>query len=69
MGSRLHEEVLGRARYPRQPEIERAIRIVRQNGIHVSSVELARDGTIRLSDRSAAPAASLFDALEKANKL
>ena len=58
-----------RPRYARSGDVHRAVRAARENGLRVSSIELGKDGTIRLSDQSTAPAATMFDALEKANKL
>jgi hypothetical protein len=55
--------------YPRREQVLRAIETVRSSGLRVSSVQLGRDGTIRLSDESTAPAETLFDVWDRENKL
>ena len=63
------EKIRNSPAYPRREQVLRAIETARSSGFRVNSIELGRDGTIRLSDQSAAPAETMFDAWDRENKL
>lgn len=67
------ERVEGRSKraYPRSPEIKRLIKAGRDAGLDVAGFEASPDGTIRVVEARAIPAAppTLFDELEEQGKL
>lgn len=56
--------------YPRKSEIERTVAAAKACGIDVSSVEVARDGTIKVSEaRTDRPPSNEFDRLDAQGRL
>lgn len=60
-----------RSPYPSSPEIKRLIKAARDAGLDVAGIEASPDGTVRLVEARALPAApaSLFDELVAKGKI